>query len=389
MEVLLFAALIPAVALMYYIWKKDKGDKEPASAIMKVAGAGALTVISALILEVLGEHLLTGVLGWDPESLKYGFVYYVFVVALAEELGKYVAVSLRTWKSPNFNYTYDAVVYAVASSLGFAAVENVAYVFSYGFATAVVRAVTSIPGHAVFGVYMGYFYGMARQAKGQERHGKKLRYLICGLIVPVILHGFYDFFLFEYGPDFFFGLWLAYVIILFIFAFITVNKLAAMDTPILGTGLGFHEDMPSAAAQAGFADAAQPAYGQPVQPFPEQAPPRYGYGQPVQAPPPQTPPMPYAPVRPANVPPAGGGVTPLSPFPGFKRAQQPVQYNTPPQYGAPRYPQYNAPPQYGTPRYPQYNAPPQYGTPQYPQYNVQNNAPFPSAPTYPQTTDHE
>lgn len=38
----------------------------------------------------------------------------------------------RSWRDDNFNYKFDGVVYAVFVSLGFAAFENIMYVFSYG-----------------------------------------------------------------------------------------------------------------------------------------------------------------------------------------------------------------------------------------------------------------
>ena len=142
MKVLLAAALFPAVALMWYIRKKDKIENEPVPFVMSIVGLGALTVISALLLETVG--------GWITEALPvphmvYLILEYFIVVAGSEELGKFVVMKLRTWKSPEFNYTYDAIVYAVAASLGFAAVENVMYVFlNGGMSTAIMRALTAV-----------------------------------------------------------------------------------------------------------------------------------------------------------------------------------------------------------------------------------------------------
>lgn len=93
------------------------------------------------------------------------------IVAIAEESSKYFFLKKRTWNNPEFNCQYDGVVYAVFVSLGFALWENINYVLSYGFSTAIVRAITAIPGHACFGVFMGVFYGLARK---QYNRGKSL-----------------------------------------------------------------------------------------------------------------------------------------------------------------------------------------------------------------------
>ena len=88
---------------------------------------------------------------------------------------------------------YDGIVYAVFISLGFATVENLAYVLSSGFNTALVRSLTAVPAHALFAVAMGYYLGIAKFAGPQYRQ----KYIRLGFIIPIILHGIYDFILFS------------------------------------------------------------------------------------------------------------------------------------------------------------------------------------------------
>ena len=151
---------------------------------------------------------------------------------------KFAVMKLRTWKSVEFNYTFDAVVYAVSASLGFAALENVMYVFSGGFGVALMRALTSIPGHAVFGVFMGLHYGLARRAAAFGNEKAANRELRLAYLIPVLLHGFYDFCLSVNG-------WI-WTLIFFVFyiglviaAFIKVKKFAAEDTPVEPGGWHF------------------------------------------------------------------------------------------------------------------------------------------------------
>ena len=118
---------------------------------------------------------------------------YFVVVALSEEGFKYLLMKRSTWNSPEFNCMFDGVVYGVTVALGFAVFENIGYVLQFGLMTALVRAVTAIPGHASFGVFMGAMYGAAKRAsiRGDEITSSKLR--TQALVIPVLLHGFYDF----------------------------------------------------------------------------------------------------------------------------------------------------------------------------------------------------
>lgn len=105
-----------------------------------------------LVLEVVADQFID-FFYWSP--MVYLFLAYFVVPGFIEEGIKYRVLLRRTWNEPNFNYRFDGVVYAVFVSLGFAAVENVMYVLTSGFSTAVARAIFSIPGHAMFGVVMG------------------------------------------------------------------------------------------------------------------------------------------------------------------------------------------------------------------------------------------
>lgn len=230
MRILLASALLPVFLLMLYIRKKDKIESEPTDFVVSIAVLGAVTVISAMILEKIGEFVLGIFL---PEtSILYTFLFYFLVVAGAEELGKYVVLKLRTWNSPEFNYTYDAVVYAVAASLGFAAVENVLYViFNGGISTAILRALTAVPGHCIFGVFMGFHYGLAKRAASRGDNKTADRELFLSFLIPLILHGFYDFSLSVSGWIWTLIFFVFYIAVL-IAAFLKVRKLSAEDEPV-------------------------------------------------------------------------------------------------------------------------------------------------------------
>ena len=191
MSTLALLAVLPAIVLLVVIYRADNIEKEPFSLMAKVFGLGALTTISAMILEEIGLFILSFFF-YTPNAL-YTFFEMFCVVALAEEAGKYFVLKKATWKNKEFNFSFDGIVYSVCASLGFAILENILYVFQGGFSTAVMRAITAVPGHCIFGIFMGIYYGIAKgcELRGDE-NGKKLN-LKKALLVPIFLHGFYDF----------------------------------------------------------------------------------------------------------------------------------------------------------------------------------------------------
>ncbi len=189
--VLIAAAVLPALYLLYRIYQADRVEKEPAGLLISLAISGIIATFFAVITESIG-YMIVGSIFWEG-SVLYNFFFYFFVVALSEEGFKYLLLKRRTWHSPAFNCRFDGVVYAVFVSLGFALWENISYVGIYGLEVALLRAVTAIPGHACFGVFMGVWYGLAKKFDNYGNEEKAKRYCKLAVLFPVLLHGSYDF----------------------------------------------------------------------------------------------------------------------------------------------------------------------------------------------------
>lgn len=179
---------------MLYFYKRDTHEPEPQEKVAQMMGWGALCVIPALILELTAPAIFPLVNGDNLFSIALNAY---LVVALAEELCKFIAVKKKIYDDPELDEPYDGVVYCVATSLGFAIVENVLYVFSGGFGVGILRALMAVPAHALFAVFMGYYVG---KSKFVEDPGLRTRYLATGLLVAVASHGTYDFVLFTNIP---------------------------------------------------------------------------------------------------------------------------------------------------------------------------------------------
>ncbi len=186
----ILAAVLPAVFLMRYIYKHDRVEKEPVGLLFSLLLMGIPAAIVSIALETVGQRILDKTV--SSESTVYAVVLAFVVVSAVEEGAKLFFLKLRTWKNPNFNYRFDGVVYSVFVSLGFAAIENIGYVFSQGLSVAFIRALTAVPAHMGFAVFMGLFYARAKlfEKKGEKR--TKTVNLIAAYVMPVLLHGFYD-----------------------------------------------------------------------------------------------------------------------------------------------------------------------------------------------------
>ncbi|MCX7903978.1 MAG: PrsW family glutamic-type intramembrane protease [Caloramator sp.] len=192
-------ALAPTLALLIFIYQKDRYDREPAKILFKLFIYGFFSTIPVYYVE---KFLLT---------FNQSPIYIAFVVAgFTEELFKFLITYNIAFKIYEYNEKLDGIIYSVFTSLGFATAENLLYVlnqknFVY---TGILRGIFSVPGHMLFAISMGYYLSIA---KFSDDKGNS--YLTRSLIIPIILHGIYDYILFSrvYG---YFIIFIAFIIFL-------------------------------------------------------------------------------------------------------------------------------------------------------------------------------
>ena len=221
---LVAAAVIPAVILMIRAYRSDRLERESPALLRRLVVAGILSSLLALVEEYVLEAVLN--LFVPSDSILYSVLLYFGVVALAEESSKYILLKRRTWRSAEFNCQYDGIVYALFVSLGFALWENISYVMAYGFDAAILRALTAIPGHACFGVFMGVFYSLAKRADNRGDEAASGTYRFLSVLIPALLHGVYDFIASTGFSVWIFG---GFVAVLFIVSNLLVGKYARSD----------------------------------------------------------------------------------------------------------------------------------------------------------------
>ena len=224
--ILIAAAVIPAVVLLVKVYKVDHLDKESPRLLWTLVVRGVIATVFAMLTEWIGEFVLSSFV--QEQTVLYNFLLYFIVVAVSEEGFKYLLMKQRTWKDPEFNFQFDGVVYAVFVSLGFALWENISYVLMYGFGTALIRAVTAVPGHACFGVFMGAWYGLAKKYESYGMHSQSKTCRVVALLSSIVLHGCYDFTASIENQNYAW-IFVAFVVVMFIVAFRLVKKLSQND----------------------------------------------------------------------------------------------------------------------------------------------------------------
>ncbi len=221
MNILLILAVLPVYLLCIYIYKKDK-DKEPKKLLGKLFIFGMISIIVAVILE-----LLLGIVfnPKDNTNIIYQFISVLIGIAFIEEMCKWTILKLVAFNNKEFNHIYDMIVYSVYVSLGFAVVENVLYVTSTGISTGIVRALISVPGHACFAIFMGYYLGLAKINQVNNLKSKYNKNILLSIASPTLIHTIFDYLLLSQNVIFL-VVFLIFLIIIYIICIKKIKKLS-------------------------------------------------------------------------------------------------------------------------------------------------------------------
>lgn len=215
-RLLFFLAILPVVYLCNYATKRDSKPESPKTLLMFFKD-GILISIPVIICELIFSAVFENTQTNDISTI---FLQVLFGVALIEEGFKWIIVMINGYNNDEFDQSYDIIVYSIYTGLGFAAFENVEYVFTGGIITALSRMLTAVPGHFCFAIAVGYFLSIAKRNQINGNYIKETVNVILSIIVPIILHTIYDFLLEISAME----IWFVYIIILFVFSFLLLNK---------------------------------------------------------------------------------------------------------------------------------------------------------------------
>ena len=184
-------SLLPALALVAYVWWTDTATAEPFSLLAVTFALGVLFAGFAAIINGVGSFLQV-----IPIVGPVWFFY--LVVGPVEETVKWLAVRMYAYRSPRFDAVIDGAVYGAVAGLGFATIENALYitdavsnpvignVLGAGGGITPARAIAG-PGHVIYSAFAGYYLGLAKF--NRDRAGP---IAVKGLLIAVLIHATYN-----------------------------------------------------------------------------------------------------------------------------------------------------------------------------------------------------
>ena len=184
-------AFLPAALLAALVWRSDK-TREPPHVVIGTFVLAMLLAMGAFAIEAratswTGLDIRTDVAG-STGSLLFLFA----LVAPLRETSK-VAACWPAFKSRHFDEPYDGVVYASASALGFAAIENAVMLRAHPGGVWIARAALALPAHLFFAAAWGYALGRAKKRDPGARFPALF-------MLATAMHGFYIHFVYARGP---------------------------------------------------------------------------------------------------------------------------------------------------------------------------------------------
>ncbi|HAV92626.1 TPA: PrsW family intramembrane metalloprotease [candidate division WOR-3 bacterium] len=206
----LFVCILPFVLIIRFLYLRDKKEKEPFALMFRSFSSGFASIVPVIFIELIFQYFLR------KTNLHDAFITGI-VPGIVEEGAKFLIFYFIILKNKEFDEPYDGILYASLISLGFALSENLLYIFTNPLNVAFLRAVTAVPGHALFGISMGYFFF---KSKFEGETLKKI-YLASAFMFPVLLHFSYNFII---KSNAFIGYYSLFALVVYLWLMIEVSK---------------------------------------------------------------------------------------------------------------------------------------------------------------------
>lgn len=229
MEFLILLAILPGLIISILIYNQDKKEREPKGQLLRAFLLGIMAVVITLLFSYICRIPFIEI---DREDWISLCLYAFLGISLIEEFSKWICSYFFLKGNRNYDYLFDGIVYTAFISLGFATIENILYTINGGILTGIIRAITTVPAHAFFGIISGYYFSISKQTKIRIANKKWKKFLAFSLIFPVLLHGFYDFCLLTKNVIFFF-IYLIFMVLLYSKSIYRLQELQEIDEPFI------------------------------------------------------------------------------------------------------------------------------------------------------------
>lgn len=185
---IIIGALLPSLAWLFFFLKEDV-HPEPKRLIIYTFGIGALITIPTLLIQIAFQNFLL---------VSVGTILLVIILALIEELSKFLAAYFAIHKNPAFDEPIDAMIYMIVAALGFATIENL-FILSNILTTTtsaslsqatnvlLLRFVGATLLHVLASGLLGFYW-----AKG-KLEARVAPFLVKGIIVATLIHTIFNY----------------------------------------------------------------------------------------------------------------------------------------------------------------------------------------------------
>lgn len=188
--------ILPSLVWLSYYLRKDL-HPEPKRMIMKIFLWGAIITVPVFFVQIGLSELLAKA---NISPLATSLIYWFVIIALTEEIFKFLVVRLKVKSSKHLDEPTDIMIYMVVTALGFAALENILYLFSptgilsledlinRTLMVSFIRFIGATFLHTLCSAVIGYFVAISIFKKG-----KNFILTGFGFLLAIGLHGLYDF----------------------------------------------------------------------------------------------------------------------------------------------------------------------------------------------------
>ena len=200
----IFFGVLPSFLWLSFYLKNDH-NPEPKLFLFKIFLYGGLVTVPTVFIQ---KFVLKQIpISYFSTTLSF-LTITILLMALIEEIAKFLIVKNKVLNDPEFNEPIDAMIYMITASLGFAAAENfLVLIFSANqgliensfylateeiiwgsvFQISLVRFVGATFLHALCGAIIGFFIGLSFFKK------EKTKLILPALLLATTLHAIYNF----------------------------------------------------------------------------------------------------------------------------------------------------------------------------------------------------
>lgn len=212
LTIALLSGILPALLWLWFWLKQDKKRPEPRGLILFAFVVGMIAVPVALLFEKLADSYFSGTVA-------------IILWSATEEIFKYLFAYFAVLRRKAMDEPIDAVIYMITVALGFAALENTLFLLNPitegDFVNTVINGNLRFLGatllHTLSSAVVGVFIALSFYRK---KVFKKM-YAFSGLILAILLHSLFNFFIIKEGGEkiitVFIFVWIGIAILILLF----------------------------------------------------------------------------------------------------------------------------------------------------------------------------